>query len=419
MGKVVKLDTSVKKKGRPGTKKTKAPSKKARSKSALVLGGGGFTGAVYEIGALRALDLLSVNQSVNEFDIYVGTSAGSFVASLAANGIAPEEMMRVLDKQTPVAFRTMDLGTLLRPNYKDFITRALQMPLRTVELAINLTRNYGQVSWMDLAVGLAEGLPPGIYSGIGMHRYLKEVFSDPDRVNDFRLLEHELYLATTDIDTCERIILGEKEWDNVPISKAVAASSALPMIYKPVRIRDRELVDGGIRSTTNIDIAVKAGAKFIVVINPMVPYVNDFKKRIPTMFGSKVRRISDMGLAQIGMQTFKLLGYSRLHEFTETWSDRYPGVDIILIEPEPNDEIMFGTSVMNFSARLEIARHGFESVTLKLSKQYRRYREICKNHGIEIEAKRVNKIMKDVEAEEERTSAWRRILEQTTGALLR
>jgi NTE family protein len=40
-----------------------------RSKTALVLGGGGFTGGVYEIGALRALDLLSVNRTVNEFDI--------------------------------------------------------------------------------------------------------------------------------------------------------------------------------------------------------------------------------------------------------------------------------------------------------------------------------------------------------------
>ena len=66
-----------------------------------MLGGGGFTGGVYEIGALRALDLLAVNRTVNEFDVYVGTSAGSFVASLAANGVTPEEMMRVVNQQVP------------------------------------------------------------------------------------------------------------------------------------------------------------------------------------------------------------------------------------------------------------------------------------------------------------------------------
>ena len=93
-------------------------------------------------------------------------------------------------------------------------------------------------------------------------------------------------------------------------------------------------------------------------------------------------------------------------------------MDIILIEPEPDDELMFGTSIMNFSERLDLARHGFESVTLKLAKQYRRYKETCHKHGIEIEARRVNKVLKEVEEEQEKSSAWRRILEQTTGALL-
>jgi hypothetical protein len=56
-------------------------------------------------------------------------------------------------------------------------------------------------------------------------------------------------------------------------------------------------------------------------------------------------------------------------------------VDIILIEPEPNDELMFGTSIMNYSHRLEIARHGFESVTVALRQDYRRYKEIAERHA--------------------------------------
>src|ERR1700754_43361 len=68
-----------------------APTQRRRpsSRTALVLGGGGFTGGVYQIGALRALDLLSSNRSVNQFDIYVGTSAGALIASLVANGVTP------------------------------------------------------------------------------------------------------------------------------------------------------------------------------------------------------------------------------------------------------------------------------------------------------------------------------------------
>src|SRR5215212_5013527 len=103
MGNVVDLDRGRAKKTSQGRRR-----RPRRSKTALVLGGGGFTGAVYEIGALRALDLLSVNRTVNQFDIYVGTSAGSFVASLAANGVTPEEMMRVVNQQVPTPFRDID-----------------------------------------------------------------------------------------------------------------------------------------------------------------------------------------------------------------------------------------------------------------------------------------------------------------------
>src|SRR5919198_1499133 len=212
-----------------------------------------------EIGALRALDLLAVNRTVNQFDVYVGTSAGSFVASLAANGVTPEEMMRVVNQQVPTPFRDVDRGTLMRPNYLEFVQATALLPLRMLGLARNILTQLRSSSVIDLAVGMAEALPSGLYDGRAIEEYLERVLSDPDRTNDFRLLQNELYLTGTDLDTCERIVLGGPDWDDVPISLAVAASTALPMVYKPVEIKGRELIDGGIISTTNIDIAVEAG----------------------------------------------------------------------------------------------------------------------------------------------------------------
>ena len=412
MGKVVKLE-------KPAQSRSGRRTRRSRSKTALVLGGGGFTGGVYEIGALRALDLLAVNRNVNEFDVYVGTSAGSFIASMAANGVTPEEMMRVVNQQVPTPFRDIDLGTLLRPNYLDFAKSAALLPLRVAGIARTLASNLRSVSMMDIVVGLAEGLPAGVYDGRGIEDYLGDVLGDLDRSADFRMLGRELYLPATDLDTCERIVLGEEGWDDVPIPTAVAASTALPMVYKPVDVKGRHLVDGGLRSTTNLDVAVEHGAKLVVVINPLVPYVNDFQKMIPTMFGSRVRRVTDMGFPQIGYQAFKLLTYQRLHESVKQWSEKYQGVDIILIEPEPNDELMFATNIMNYTKRIEIARHGFESVTIKLAKDYDNFRAICARHGIEISATRVRRVIKRFAQEREKTRAWRRILEQTTGALLR
>jgi NTE family protein len=415
MGKVVKLEAATTDRPASASGRRTAPRRSQRSKTALVLGGGGFTGAVYEIGALRALDLLSVNRTVNQFDVYVGTSAGSFVGAAVANGVTPEEMMRVIVQQVPTPFPDARVSALLRPNYREFLANGLLLPLRVAQLVPRLIRDLGQISAVDVALGLAESLPSGLYSGDGVERYVRRILSDPDRVDDFRLLESELYLAATDLDTCERIVFGREGWQDVPISTAVSASSALPMIYKPVEVKGRDLVDGGIVSTTNLDIAVEAGARFIIVVNPLVPYMND--PRDGEDQGR--RRISHMGFPQIGYQTFKLLAHQRLHEIAKRWEQRYPGVDIILIEPDRRDELMFQTSIMSYNSRVDIARHGFQSVTLKLAHDYPRFKRICARHGIDISATRVRKVVKHFEAEREATRAWRKILEQTTSALLR
>jgi len=394
--------------------------RRIRSKTALVLGGGGFTGAVYEIGALRALDLLSVNRTVNDFDVFVGTSAGALVGALTANGVTPEQMMRVVNSDKgSQPFPNIDLDNLLRPNYREFALRSVKFPLHLAGVVRTLGRNLNSFTLVDVAIALADALPSGLYSGAGLEDYVRTVLTGDGRSDDFRELACELYLAATDLDTCERIVLGAEGWDDVPISSAVRASTALPMLYEPHRVKDRELVDGGIVSTTNLDIAVEAGAKFIVVVNPLVPYVNDFTKEMPTLVGTRKRRISEMGFPKVGYQTFKLLAYQRLHEMAERWQERYPGVDIVLIEPEPDDELMFQTNVLNYHSRVEVARHGFHSVTAKLAAGYDQWREVASRHGIEISATRVRQVVEHYSAEKEKTRAWRRILEQTTGTLLR
>src|ERR1017187_4888120 len=172
MGKVVKLEPAAKRKasgkkrnsrvaprgvGVPGSRDRR--TRPRRDKTALVLGGGGFTGGVYEIGALRALDLLSVNRTVNQFDVYVGTSAGAFIASLCANGVTPEEMMRVVTGQGKVTFKDIDIGDLLRPNFAEFARKGALMPLRAASLLRQVVTQPGGTSLMDVIMGLADFLP--------------------------------------------------------------------------------------------------------------------------------------------------------------------------------------------------------------------------------------------------------------------
>src|SRR5256714_7363733 len=296
MGKVVKLEPTAASKsqgkrrarataargvGRQGSRDRRR--RRRPDKTALVLGGGGFTGGVYEIGALRVLDLLAANSSINQFDVYVGTSAGSFIAALCANGVSPEEMMRVVTRQGKAPFKDINLNDLLRPNVVEFARKGALLPLRAASLARNVIGQWGSVSLMDVFLGLAEALPSGAYTGAGIERYLRGVLSEPGRSDDFRKLGCELYITATDLDTCERVVFGVDGSDDVPISTAVRASGALPMVYSPVRIKDRELIDGGIVSTTNLDIAVEAGAEVVVVIKPDVALVHGLRDPVRTV----------------------------------------------------------------------------------------------------------------------------------------
>ncbi|HEX4466907.1 MAG TPA: patatin-like phospholipase family protein, partial [Solirubrobacteraceae bacterium] len=197
MGKVVKLEPTLKKAaaGSTGRQRRVVPrgvgqpaaferrSRPRRDKTALVLGGGGFTGGVYEIGALRALDLLAVNSTINNFDVYVGTSAGAFIAALCANGVTPEEMMRVVTAEGTPAFKDIDLGDLLKPNLIEFARKGATMPLRALAMARQFVEQRGGTSLMDLALGLADNLPSGLYTGAGIESYLQEVLGEPGRTD--------------------------------------------------------------------------------------------------------------------------------------------------------------------------------------------------------------------------------------------
>ena len=414
MGKVVNIEESPKRRN--------SAKKRKRSKSALVLGGGGFTGGVYEIGTMRALDLLAVNSTVNDFDMYVGTSAGSFIGSMLAAGVTPEEMMRVLTDEEGALLTRISQDTVLRPNFSEYANRLATLPMHVAGMVRNMVPRLKDLSIIDVAYGLAEHLPTDMYSNAGIAGYVREALATKGIVDSFDALPRELYLTGTDLDSGERVVFGDKEgdWSGIPVSKAVECSTALPLVYEPVEVNGRTLVDGGIYSTTNVDVAVERGAEFIVVVNPLVPYVNDRNVGLPTVSGSKARRLADMGLPAIANQAFRLLLHQRLAIAVESWKERYPGVDILLFEPDPDDELMFGTSIMDYSRRLEIATHGFETVTAHLAEDYAHYTEIAEKHGIEISATRLRRVVRKVkEQETSDASVWRRIFEQTTGALLR
>lgn len=360
-------------------------------KIALVLAGGGMTGAVYEIGALRAIDDLLIDRCVNDFDIYVGTSAGSIVASFIANGVSPADMYRAIAGEHP------DLPALRREhifsfNYRELIRRGMALPAKLAAATAEYFLSGGNSTLVDTLWSLTDVLPSGLYDGRALERYIRESLAAAAGSNDFDALAHELHIVATDLASGRRAVFGPDDGRDAPISQAVAASSALPIVYKPVLIGGREYVDGGLGGTASLDIAIERGATLVVCVNPLVPYDD---RRAADAEGER-QTFSRRGLSAIASQVSRITVHSGLKYHVKQLRRQHPEVDIILIEPRADDQMLAFGNIMRYGERLAIARHGFEAVTLDLAQDYQNYKDILSRHGIPLSRRRVIEELQEI-----------------------
>jgi NTE family protein len=383
--------------------------KQKNYKTALVLAGGGLTGAVYEIGALRAIDDLLVDRTVNDFDIYVGTSAGALIASFLANGVAPEEMLRVLDK-TNQDLQPLERRHIFRLNRQAYWRWGMRLPKKLLNAWAQYLSHLDEMTMFDLIWSLTDALPSGLYDSLGLQEFVHQALVDLNRSDDFNNLDRELYIIATELNTGKRAIFGPQSKTPIPISLAVAASSALPVVYTPVTIEDEEYVDGGLRGTASLDLAIERGANLVVCINPLVP-INLEQPQNKGQYRYQTGRLVDRGVPSIANQSIRILSHAGLHYHIKQLRRSHPEVDIILIEPDPQDFEIASYNIMRYSARLIVARHGFESVTINLSKEYPMFKEILARYGIPISRRLVIKELKQVTESDNDPIIIQRVLE--------
>ena len=258
------------------TKKARRSRPGRRSKLALVCAGGGVTGAVYEIGCLRALDELVDLELVDARPLR--RHLRRRVRGLAARGRRPAagDVRRGRRPEPQPAGRR--LGRALPPRTA-WSSCAAPGALRVCwPTALRTSLSGDGRNWSDLAWSLFELLPAGLLETSGIQEYLERVFRARLKSDRFADLPRELNVVAVDLDSGEAVAFGRRGRRDVPISKAVQASTALPGLYRPVRIKGRDYVDGGVRKTAHINLAIQSGADLVICINPIVPYLNDTAK---------------------------------------------------------------------------------------------------------------------------------------------
>lgn len=358
-----------------------------KKKVALICAGGGISGGVYEIGCLKALEDYLMNRSITDFDIYIGTSVGSIIATSIANGITPSELFKSLIS-TSKMLRSVKRSDLYNINYSEIISKLLSAPGKITKTLIRYLSNKYDQGLTDLLIDyVSEMIPSAPFTTDGIEAYIKDNFMRAGMSDDFHELRKELYITACDLDSGDRIIFGENGTRNIPISLAVKASCALPPLYKPVRIGNRDYVDGAIRRLFHLDIAKKHGADLAICLNPIVPYRNDIeKKNLPLTDGS-CAYIKEKGMPKLVDQVLRTLIHSRANIGIEKVVRENPDLDIIIFEPSQDDITMFSYNLMSYSARIKLAEHGFNSVREKLLFNHEFFKNIFAKHGIEVSNK--------------------------------
>jgi len=352
--------------------------------------------------------------------MYVGISAGSLLAGPLAAGIPPEEMLkslygrsrrisrlRVRDFYHPNLSETVSklwsfgrdavgfypaitsgLADYLKHNYKEIWARigdyARHPDLENLERILRpMIRSVGQKTNLPNA---GTYIPGGLFDNQPLERYIRENLERNRLPNNFRLLRHfrrrDLYISATSLDTADEVVFGPDARCDITIAEAVMASSAVPLFYRPARIRGEDFLDGAVRTTANVTFAAAKGADLIICYNPFRPFRHSEMHKLLPQF----HNLGDLGVFTILSQAIRTMLHSRLMLSIESLA-RDPDFkgDLILIEPLEEDAEFFSINPLAFWRRAESAQHGFATAKKLFEENHRELTAVFERYGIRLD----------------------------------
>ena len=345
----------------------------------LSLAGGGHAGAVYEIGALWALQEALEGVDLTALSCYVGVSAGALVSACLANGMSPSLLVRIVHDDAP-AEEPLSADIFLAPNYRALGRVAAAAP-RWLARAIWPLHGRRAPSLLAALSHASSALPLGIFDNEPIRRYLLRAFTRDGRTDDFRKLGPRLVVVAADLKSGRPIRFGRPDRPDVPISRAVQASTALPGVYPPVKIGNELCVDGVLLKTLHASVALDEGVRLLLCINPIVPLdAAALEERGILPHDAMI----DHGLPAVLSQTFRTLVHSRLEIGMAGYAERYPDADVVLFEPPRDAHEMFFESLFSLESRHEVCVIGYRTTRRQLRERAAELEPLLARHGITI-----------------------------------
>ena len=311
----------------------------------IVFGAGGTVGMAYHAGVTRALEQVAGIRPADA-DLLVGTSAGSVIAAYLRSGWTGEDFWAFALGTHPTLAELSEDDQARRR--REILTPRWRSPLELGRIAVGSAYVLGQAVVRRPALPIPgfvrRRVPGGLFAMTEGERRLPEELAQewPDKA---------LYLCAVDINSGRRIVLGREGSPEVSVAQAVLASCAIPGFYPPVKAGKYTLVDGGVHSSTNLDLAAKFGCDLIIGIAPMAYEPVD----APDPIRQLVRLIPSRALSR------------------ETALARRRGAEVLLIRPTAAELAVHGANLMNPAAGEEIARASYDAAARLLETD--RFRE--------------------------------------------
>jgi NTE family protein len=249
------------------------------------VGSGGAAKGIAHLGVLKACEELGIVP-----DIFVGTSAGAIVGATYGQGLS-----------------------------LDVILDSYRLPWKRRYKGEKLTERVflEPPPWRTW---LRPGhLTSGLLSIDGFERFLRRQLP----CNDFRRLDRTILVTATDIDAVRRVVFGRGFIEDVPVSRAVAASCCVPILFRPYEIDGRFYVDGELVRTLSADLAVGQGAEVVIISNVYKPHYGESSER------SFARR----GMPAMVEQSLNVLLSEKERRGLELYHYLFPRVSFIQITP--------------------------------------------------------------------------------------
>jgi predicted acylesterase/phospholipase RssA len=351
-----------------------------RKKIGLALAGGGPLGGIYEVGALLALADSLEGVDFNDLDVYVGVSSGGFVAAALANGISPAQMYRLfIDDGDDAALKP---EIFLKPAFGEFARCLAALPALTARAIVQYLRDPFHRGVLESFSTLSHAIPTGIFDNRAIDGFLSRLFSAPGRTNDFRELLRKLFLVATNLDTGASVTFGPHQHAHVPISLAIAASSALPGLFPPVAIEGAHYVDGALNKTLHASVGLDEGVKLLFCVNPLVPYDASGAK-------TGAEKLREGGLPLVLGQTFRAVIHSRMRVGMERYRAQYPDARILLFEPNRQDADMFFANIFSYWQRKRLCGIAFAKTRQSLAERAPTLAPMLREFGVTLRTDRL------------------------------